>query len=85
MSAIWAVICIVVITINFISNKLINTNCRYIYAGSVIVIVGSLIGLTDRPVIAGSIVLIGLLVVMWATATHTDRRCKHKTLCGDRR
>ena len=80
LDAIWGVMCIIIVMINFISNRYINTNCRYIYIGNIIIVLGSLVGLSSRPVMAGSIVFIGALVVIWAVLIHQGSECKHKIL-----
>lgn len=84
MSVIWAVICIAIVMINFLSNRLINTNCRFIYVGSIIIIFGSLVGLSSRPVIAGTIVFVGAVVAIWAAITYKDRHYKYRTLKSDK-
>ena len=85
LDIVWGVVCIIIVMINFVSNQVINTNCRYIYVGSIIVIVGSLVGLSSRPVIAGTIVFVGSLIVIWAAMTHKNRLCRHQKFYRNKR
>ena len=64
---IWAVIGILMVSINFVSNKIVNTNCRYVYSGSLVVIIGCLVGMSNRPVIAASIVFFGCLISVYGS------------------
>ncbi|ERL54936.1 hypothetical protein [Psychrobacter aquaticus] len=66
IGSIWLIICGVTVIAGFLPNKLINTNCRYIYIGSLIIILGALVGLSGRPVIAATIVFLGIVVLSWA-------------------
>ena len=78
---IWAVIGLIMVIINFVSNKVVNTNCRYIYSGTMVVIVGCLVGMSNRPVMAASILFFGCVVtvygaIMLVQKTH-KRDCKN--------
>ena len=64
---IWAVFGLLMVAINFISNDIINTNCRYVYSGTMVVIIGSLVGMSGRPVIAASIVFFGCIVSIYGS------------------
>lgn len=64
---IWAVIGLAMVVLNFLSNQVVNTNCRYVYSGSLMVIVGCLVGMSDRPVIAASIVFFGCIVSIYGS------------------
>ena len=64
---IWAVIGILMVIINFVSNKVINTNCRYVYSGTMVVIVGCLVGMSGRPVMAASIRFFGCVVTVYGS------------------
>ena len=59
---IWAVIGLLMVVINFVSNNIVNTNCRYVYSGTMLVVVGCLVGMSGRPVIAASILFFGCVV-----------------------
>lgn len=71
---VWAIIGLLMVVISFISDRVINTNCRYIYSGSLTIIVGCLVGMSGRPVIAASIVVFGCLVVMRASIHIVKKR-----------
>ncbi len=77
---IWAIICIMVVMLNFLPDKAFDTNCRFIYLGNIIVIIGALIGLSGRPVIAASIVVLGAIVTIWAAMSKLHRRKHHRVL-----
>ncbi len=77
---IWALIGILIVAINFISNEIIDTNCRYTYGGNIFVILGALIGMSDRPTIAASIVFGGCLIVVYGKIVCEQREPKHKQL-----
>lgn len=77
---IWAVIGLLIVVISFISDEIINTNCRYTYSGNIIVVVGALIGMSDRPTIAASIVFGGCLIVVYGKIVCEQREHKHKEL-----
>lgn len=64
---IWAVIGLVMVVLNFVSNQVVNTNCRYVYSGSLVVVVGCLVGMSDRPVIAASIVFFGCILSIYGS------------------
>lgn len=63
---IWLIICAVTIIAGFVPNKLINTNCRYIYIGNLVIILGAIVGLSGRSVIAATIFFLGIVVLSWA-------------------
>lgn len=64
---IWAVIGLLMVVINFVSNNIVNTNCRYVYSGTMLVIVGCLVGMSGRPVIAASILFFGCVVSIYGS------------------
>ena len=74
---IWAVIALVIIAINFVSNRVINTNCRYIYSGCLVVITGCLVGISGRPVIAASIVFFGCMVSVYGSILLLKKYHRH--------
>lgn len=78
---IWAVIGILMVIINFVSNKVINTNCRYVYSGTMVVIVGCLVGMSGRPVMAASILFFGCVVTVYGSLMlikkHYRQNCKN--------
>lgn len=76
---IWAVIGIIMVIINFVSNKVVNTNCRYIYSGTMVVIVGCLVGMSNRPVMAASILFFGCVVTVYGAITLVQKT--HKRDC----
>lgn len=75
---IWAIIGLLIVVINFLSDEFVNTNCRYTYIGSVFVIIGALVGMSARPTIAASIVFFGCLIVIYGKiiAPNRKRTCK---------
>lgn len=73
---IWAVIGLLMVILNFVSNHVVNTNCRYIYSGSLIVVVGCLVGMSERPVIASSIVFFGCFISIYGSIQIIKRRCQ---------
>lgn len=77
MITVWAVIGLLMVSINFVSNDIVNTNCKYIYSGTMIVIVGSLVGMSGRPVIAASIVFFGCLITIYGGIELVKRHYKH--------
>lgn len=64
---IWAVIGLLMVVINFVSNNIVNTNCRYVYSGTMLVIVGCLVGMSGRPVVAASILFFGCVVSIYGS------------------
>ena len=64
---IWALIGLLMVVMNFISNNIINTNCGYIYSGSIVIIIGALVGISGRPTIAASIVFFGCLLSIYGS------------------
>ena len=64
---IWAVIGLLMVVINFVSNNIVNTNCRYVYSGTMLVIVGCLVGMSGRPVVAASILFFGCIVSIYGS------------------
>lgn len=77
MTIIWAVIGILMVIINFVSNKVVNTNCRYIYSGTMLVIVGCLVGMSGRPVIAASILIFGCMVTIYGSIMLIKKYHRH--------
>lgn len=77
---IWALIGILIVAINFISNEIINTNCRYTYGGNIVVIVGALVGMSGRPTIAASLVFFGCLIVVYGKIILDQRDHDYKQL-----
>lgn len=71
---IWAIIGLLIVVINFISNEIVNTNCRYTYGGNIVVIVGALVGMSGRPTIAASLVFFGCLIVIYGKIIAPDRK-----------
>lgn len=64
---IWAVIGLLMVVINFVSNNIVNTNCRYVYSGTMLVVVGCLVGMSGRPVVAASILFFGCVVSIYGS------------------
>lgn len=75
---IWALIGVLIVAINFISNEIIDTNCRYTYGGNIVVVIGALVGMSDRPTIAASLVFFGCLIVVYGKIVCDQRaqECK---------
>lgn len=78
---IWAVIGLLMVVINFVSDNIVNTNCRYVYSGTMLVIVGCLVGMSNRPVMAASILFFGCVVTVYGAimlVQKTNKRdCKN--------
>lgn len=74
---IWAVIGLLMVVINFASNNIVNTNCRYVYSGTMLVIVGCLVGMSGRPVIAASILIFGCMVTIYGSIMLIKKYHRH--------
>lgn len=77
---IWAIIGLLIVAINFLSNDFVNTNCRYTYIGSVFVTIGALVGMSSRPTIAASIVFFGCIIVIYGKIIAPTRKRKCRQL-----
>lgn len=71
---IWAIIGILIAAISFMPNRLVDTNCIYTYIGSVFVMLGALVGMSSRPLIAASIVFLGCIVVIYGKVIVPSRK-----------
>lgn len=67
MIVVWVLICLVIIPLNFLPNKLINTDSRSIYIGSLIIILGALLGMRGATVLAVVLLAIGMGVVLYGS------------------
>jgi len=61
----WTIIFTIAILINFVSNRIINTNCKYIYQGLIVVIIAALLGMSGYSVAAGILAVIGAIIVVY--------------------